>query len=444
MSPFILAALLAIQAPPPVQDEINDALTRAESLYFEARFNDSVQLLTRVNEALKTQPDRLTERTNTKLQLALANVGLNNTPMAKSFLLELYALSPDFNLDAKQFSPKILTLANEARNEQNKMRCQTANEDARRNLASGDTTALLSGLHSMKARCPELAALETEAAELLYKKGLGDYKQGDLSNAAQNFRSALKLAPKHEMAAQYLELAENKQQVAQDRVLLDWQKSFDNRQFQQAAAIYRQIASFGNSAAKPLDHMTAEYRQALVPLVEDVNSACSSRDEPRMNEVRTRISEILPDPSFGEDIRSKIVPCVVEPPAPPKIAAAIEPARQPAIDSPVVEPVVSKPAPRVGCFTIDGPIALVRLKSRVEPEIPAAVRTFIRNSQTTIKIKARIDEGGNIFVKEAAGANVVITNAVRSAVEKWKFTPMVDANGPRCVDTEFPIILGSK
>ncbi len=442
MSPIVLAAFLAIQgSQPATQDEIKDALARAESLYYEAKFNDSAQLLIRVNESLKSQPDRLSEKTSAKLQLALANVGLNNAAAAKSFLIELYALNPDFNLDAQQFSPKVVALANEARIDQNKLRCQAANEDARRNLAAGDGAALLTILQSMKPRCSELAAIEPEAAELLYKKGLNDYKQGDLSNAVQNFRDAMKFAPKHEMATQYLELAENKLQVAQDRVLLDWQKNFDSQQFKQAGAIYRQIASFGNSAEKPLGHMTAEYRQALIPLVEDVNRACSNNDAPKMSEVRTRISELLPEPSFGEDIRSKIVPCPApEPPAPPKVAAVIEPAPEPVINK-VQAPPEPKPAPK-GCVQMPGPLALARLKTRVEPEFPAAVRTFFQNSQITVSIKARIDETGSATVTEATGANTVIINALRSAVERWKFIPMVDESGPRCANTEFQMSLG--
>jgi hypothetical protein len=446
MSPFVFAALLAVQNPQAAPDEIKDALVRAESLYFEARFADSVQILTRVNDALKTQPERLPEKVNTKLQLALANVGLNNTAAARSFWLELFNLNPDFNLDTQQFSPKIVALASDAKIEQNKLRCQTAGEDARRSLSAAEGTGLVALLESMKTRCPELAAVEPEAAELLYKKGLSDYKQGDLANAAQKFRLAVKLAPKHEMAAQYLELAENKLQVAEDRVLLDWQKNFDARQFKQAGAIYRQIASFGNNAVRPLDHMTAEYRQALIPLVEDVNRACSSNDAPKMDEMRNRISEMLPDPSFGEDIRSRMVPCSAPPPPPelPKVAAIVETAVIAPATKQLPEPEQIVVKPRVGCFHMDGALALIRLKSRVEPEIPAGVRTFISSSPVTILIKARIDERGNVTVIEATGANPVITSAMRTAVERWKFTPMADQDGARCVDTEFPINLGRK
>lgn len=438
MSPLILVAFLAIQGSPPFsQDEIKDALARAELLYFEARFNDSAQLLAHANNALKTQPDRLPERISANLQLALVNVGLNNPAAAKSYLIELFTLNPDFILDAQQFSPKVIALANEAKAEQNKTRCQTAGEDARRNLAAGDGAALLPLLQSIKARCPDLAVIEPEAAALLYKKGLSDYKKGELSNAAQNFRAALKLAPKHEMAGEYLDLAENKLQVAEDRVLLDWQKSFDSRQFRQAAAIYRQIASFGDSAAKPLDHMTTEYRQALIPLVEDANRACSSNDSPGIDDVQTRISEMIPEPSFGADIRSKIVPCIpAEAPAPPKA--------EPLVSSQVAERAEVKAKPMAGCAQVDSSLALTRLKTRVEPEFPPAARTFFTNSQVTVRIRARVDQNGSVTVSEATGANVIVTNSLRTAVERWKFSPMVDENGPRCFDTEFPIVLGRK
>jgi hypothetical protein len=196
--------------------------------------------------------------------------------------------------------------------------------------------------------------------------------------------------------------------------------------------------------------MTAEYRQALIPLVEDVNRACSSNDEPRMNEARTRISEMLPEPSFGEDIRSRIVPCPAPtPPPPPQILAVIEAkVEPPASNTPeVAEIKVAEvkvvPTPiKVGCFQVDGPLALARLKTRVEPEMPPAVRTFFQNSQLMIKIKARIDESGNVSVSEATGANIILTTSLRTAVEKWKFIPSADQNGPRCVDTEFHITLG--
>src|SRR4030095_6199545 len=185
-------------------------LSRAEALYFEAKFNESIQLLSPINESLRAQPSRVKEGIATKLQLALANVGLNNASAAKAFLMEIYALDPDFVVDAQQVSPKVVALANEAKTEQSNARCSAALEDGRKNLAAGDASALVRLLQSMKPRCTQLGSIEPDVAELLFKKGLADYRQGSLPRALQSFRDALALAPRHEMAAQYLELAQNK------------------------------------------------------------------------------------------------------------------------------------------------------------------------------------------------------------------------------------------
>jgi tetratricopeptide (TPR) repeat protein len=318
MISIALALLITMQpAQAAAQDQVKEALARAEALYFEAKFNESIQLLSQVNETLRTQPNRVKERVATKFQLALANMGLNNSVAAKSFLMEIYGLDPDFTVDAQQYSPKVVTLSNDAKAEFGVARCKTAVEDAKKNLASGDSTALLAIIQTMKPKCADLAAIEPDAAELVFKKGLSDYKQGFMPGALQSFRAALNLAPKHEMAAQYLELTENKLQVAGDRVILDWQKNFQQRQFKQAAAVYRQIASFNDASnAQTLSMMGAEYRKALDPLVESFNKACSSGDTTKGNEIREQITELIPDPSFGADVRAKMVPCVPPPSSP--------------------------------------------------------------------------------------------------------------------------------
>ena len=50
------------------QDEIKDALAHAEALYFGARFGESITLLNRVDDALKTQPGHVDEKISTKLR----------------------------------------------------------------------------------------------------------------------------------------------------------------------------------------------------------------------------------------------------------------------------------------------------------------------------------------------------------------------------------------
>src|SRR4051812_26623266 len=101
MLQIVLIVAVLSQSPTPVapQDEIKDALAHAEALYYAAQFNEAVGLLTRIDDVLSTQPQRLKERLDTKLQLALTSVGLNDAAKAKSYFVELYALDPDYALD---------------------------------------------------------------------------------------------------------------------------------------------------------------------------------------------------------------------------------------------------------------------------------------------------------------------------------------------------------
>jgi len=473
-------ALLITMHPLQAQDQIKEALARAEALYFEAKFNESIQLLSQGNETLKSQPNRVKERVATKFQLALANMGLNNAAAAKSFLVEIFALDPDFTVDAQQYSPKVVTLSNEAKAEQNIARCKAAVDDAKKNLASGDSGNLLTILQTMKPKCPDLAAIEPDAAELVFKKGLNDYKQGFLPGALQSFRAALSLAPKHEMAAQYLELTETKLQVAGDRVLLDFQRNFQARQFKQAAAVYRQIAAFNDpNNTQTLNTMGNEYRKALDPLVEAFNKACTSGDTIKGSEIRDQITELIPDPTFAPELRSKMVTCTPPPPPPvvtapaptlpvtpapadTKVASSrVEPRTSPSAPKSEPKPSASAPKPDAkssastkpdsdggvpsrSCFQMESQLALHRLKTRVEPTFTPQALMYLQNSQVTVTVKVRIEENGSVTVLEATGAHALVTSSVRNAVGSWKFTPAMDEKGPRCVDTDLPIVISRK
>jgi|SRR5688572_12098280 len=431
MFAYVLALLVTVQSAAPAagQDEIKEGLLRAESLYYEAKFVESIQLLARVNDALASRPERLQDKIATKLQLALSNIGLNDTASAKGFLNELFALDPDYNLDAKMYSPKVVSLANDARNEQNRIRCEIAREDARRSLTGGDSVSLLSTLQVMKPKCPNLADIEPDAAELLYRTGLAAYKGNDFSSALRNFRSAQKLSPKHELAAQYVDLTENKLQLAGDRLLLQWQKNFDARDYRAAATDYRQIMTMGESGnTQVVGHMMREYRKALTPLVDAWNRNCATGDSSAIAQIRSQVSDLLPEPAFATDLQAQMKTCT--PTEAPKVAR---------LDS-KTETVVSSSS-RPDCLQMDSQLALTRLKTKVDPEIPPAGRAYIQNSQVTVRVKVRIDESGNVVPTEASGGNVMLNNVVRSAVERWKFSPIADKNGPRCVNTEIPVVL---
>jgi tetratricopeptide (TPR) repeat protein len=388
-------------------DEVEDALAKAEALYFEAQFAESIKVLLPVDEFLRAHPERQQERIIVKLQLALTHVGLNDPQKAKSFLNELFMIDPDYSLDTQQFSPKVMTLATQAKAEQQEIRCEAVRTDARNKLTQGNAKATSDLIVSMKFKCDGLAVFEPELAELFFKLGADAYKRGQFPDAMQDFQATLRIAPKHDLAMQYMELTQTRLQLATDRLFLQWQRNFDSKSFAQAASDYRLLISLNDEAnTQMIADARSEYRKALTTLVEAWNQACMRGDQAAMNKIKTEMSDMLPDPTFGEDIRGRMTTCT-----------------------------------KTGCLEMSSVLAMARLKTRVNPELNAALQGFMHGSQITVRVKARIDEAGNVTVSDAQGGNPTVATAVSNAVERWKFTPIVDQTGVRCVDTEIPIFL---
>jgi TonB family protein len=77
----------------------------------------------------------------------------------------------------------------------------------------------------------------------------------------------------------------------------------------------------------------------------------------------------------------------------------------------------------------------------MNPVIPPALQDFLRHGPVTVRVKAKIDEKGEVTITNTQGSNPAFNDAVRAAVERWKFQPTIDENGPRCVETELPITM---
>jgi hypothetical protein len=105
------------------QDDLEGTLTRAQALYYEARFKDSVELLLPLDAALRQQPAQVSQSIRVKMQLALGYIGQNQTAQAKSVFLEVCALDAAYSMDSSQFAPKVLALFNDAKAEHKKARC---------------------------------------------------------------------------------------------------------------------------------------------------------------------------------------------------------------------------------------------------------------------------------------------------------------------------------
>ena len=94
---------------------------------------------------------------------------------------------------------------------------------------------------------------------------------------------------------------------------------------------------------------------------------------------------------------------------------------------------------------MDTTLALTRLKSRVNPDIPTSVQNALRSAvgstSLTVRVKAQINEKGDVTVGETVGGHPTVNDAIRNAVARWKFSPIIDPSGPRCVNTEIPIVI---
>src|SRR5881396_94661 len=302
----ILALVILITASgpgwPAPADEAGEMLTRAEALYYEADFAKSIELLLRADELLARQAGRLEEKTAIKLHLALGFIGLNDSTRGKAYLKELYALDSDHRIDAQAFSPKVIRLAEEAKAEQNELRCRSVFDETERQLENGKSDPVVKLIASNVAKCPGLAALSAKSGELLFKEGMEAYKKTQMEQALEKFQAVLRLNPKHELATEYVDLAQNKLELAAGRALFAWRKDFTAGEFALAARDYRELLSLNSSQA--IEEVRTEYRRALSGLADSWNKACTNDDVAAMEKARRRFDALIPDPSFGEDIRA--------------------------------------------------------------------------------------------------------------------------------------------
>jgi hypothetical protein len=388
-------------APP---DDPGEMLARAEALYYEAEFAKSVELLSRADEVLRSQPGHLEEKINVKMQLALGFMGLNDITRAKANLVELYALDSDHRIDPQIFAPKVVTLAEEARAEQNAMQCQALVNEVQQQYAAGNTDNLVKMIGAGRAKCPAVSALSAKAADLVFKEGLEVYKKSQMTEALQKFRTALSLDPSHDLAAQYVDLTQRKLEFTADRALLAWRKDFDAGDYALAASDYRELASL--KSANEIENIQAEYRRALSNRLDLWNRACAADDVAATERIRAEAASMVPFPSFGQDILAKMGTCIP-----------------------------------VSCLQMESQSALTRLKSRVDPQFSPQVISRIKNLPLTVHVKARIDVNGNVAINDVRGGDIILYSAIRTAVDQWKFYPAQTVSGARCVDTDIPITI---
>jgi len=383
---LLIAAIPAAQGVAP-DGNISSTLARAEAAYYDARFNDAIALLAPVDTALDARPDRIEARVQVKLQLALAYIGLNQIPEAKARLGEIYEINPQFVMDPAKFAPKVLTLFNEVK--------------------------------------------ASHVSDDIFRKAVEDYKRGDLPQSLSKFRTILRLNPNDVFAAQYLKLIQERLELSIGLLVLEWHSQFDAHDFLHAAETYRQLVATNleGKADLSLDQIRGEYRKALTGIFQSWSQACKAKDSASVTRIGSDANELLPDRSIGEDILNRMTNCVSSPTPPVQTAAKAPPVQTAAQATP--------PEPTNVCIQNPATIAMARLKTRVEPQVPPEVG----RKQVRVRAVVRIDDSGNTSVRGLTGGSPVVNRAVVKAVQNWKFYPAKVDNQPRCVETELPIEL---
>jgi thioredoxin-like negative regulator of GroEL len=401
---LIISVCLSPIASAGPLDDIRDLLVRAEALYYEADFAKSLELLMHADELVRTQPGSLPEKTQVKLQLALGMIGLNDTTRARTYLDELYAIDPEFQIDPQMYSPKVIRLAEEAKANQTELRCRAIIDETQKQLGSGNGDGVVKLIAANQARCSGLATFYPKAADLVFKDGLDAYKKGDMTAALQKFRAALAVEPKHELAAQYVDLTQSKLELTAERVLLTWKQDFTAGDFVAAAKDYRELELV--STAKTMDDVHLQYRQALTKLIEAWNHACAGNDTASMESIRVQIKALLPQESFGQDLLANMKTCTPG-----------------------------------GCIQMDSHAALARLTVRVDPQFPPNMKSQIRNGPVRVMVKTRVSDKGLVVSSELQGGTPLVYNAIRTALDRWRFSPALTDSGPRCFDAEIPFVI---
>jgi len=70
------------------------------------------------------------------------------------------------------------------------------------------------------------------------------------------------------------------------------------------------------------------------------------------------------------------------------------------------------------------------------------MRSYFKNGHVTVRVRTRVTENGDVIVTGMPDGNPVLNEVVRVAVSQWKFAQIRDQSGPRCVESEIPIVIG--
>jgi hypothetical protein len=134
---FWLVAGLGPSGLHPLQSDIDAQLNRSEQLYYQAKFKESVDLLTALDKSIQSRPVDSRQKVRLKLQLALGYFALEDVKSARSRFTEMCALDPKCSIDVEKYPPKVVSLFDEVKAAQRDNRCHMICDSISSHLSTG-------------------------------------------------------------------------------------------------------------------------------------------------------------------------------------------------------------------------------------------------------------------------------------------------------------------
>jgi len=289
------------------------------------------------------------------------------------------------------------------------------------------------------------AAANLSVTEITFLRGKEFYEKGEFSDALKYFNTVLALDNAHALAREYAELAQQQLDLLNEPSYKEWRVSFDARQFDKAAAAYAKIRSAvadeTPGAAQLTAQIEAQYQKVLSNLVNTWKAACAASDLQRSDSIRYEAANVASGLSFTRDALAQMQQCAaprLDSTAPTR--SSVQNSASPSRTTPAKPPkpangATTAPEP-TACIRRDPMLVMKELQFRANPLIEPNLQRYVGRG---IVVSIEIDDKGTVAVKRVAKANPRIADALKFAVEEWKFNPIVVDDQPRCVYTDLPI-----
>src|SRR5262245_53197820 len=188
----VVAVGLGISIPTvSAQQDFSAELERAQSLYFDAEFRSSVDLLLDLQKRVGNDPRRADARLKIALYLGLAYVGLNQTEQAKAEFVEVCTLDSRYGLSPLDYSRKVITLFQEASKAcTGSGPCDRFCGQVDGLIMKGDFTAAQDLLKS-NGQCPCASSARNALIQARFKAGREFYEKDRFAQASTEFAAVL-------------------------------------------------------------------------------------------------------------------------------------------------------------------------------------------------------------------------------------------------------------